>query len=76
MKRYLPLLVFLPIALFLFAHTLAQELPEIVIEDADATTTIDLVVPPSDLFDASEAGLRLPSEAAICRARGVSNGNK
>jgi len=68
MKRYLPMFLFLPIAVSLFAYSWAQELPEIVIENADATTTIDLVVPPADFFDASEVDLRLPNEAAVCRA--------
>ena len=60
--------VFLFIAAFLFANTLAQELPEVVIDDADATTTIDLSAPPTDFFDAGDAGFRLTNEAAICRA--------
>jgi pimeloyl-ACP methyl ester carboxylesterase len=68
MKRYLPLFLFLPIAIFLFANTWAQGLPEIIINDADATTTIELFAPPMDFFDASEASFRLPNEAAVCRA--------
>ena len=68
MKRYLPLFLFLPIAISLFANTWAQGLPEIVINDADATTTIDLFAPPVDFFDASEASFRLPNEVAVCRA--------
>ena len=60
--------IFLFIAVFLFANTLAQGLPEIVINDADATTTIELFAPPADFFDASEANFRLPNEAAVCRA--------
>ena len=68
MKRYLPLFLFLPVAVFLFANTLAQELPEIVINDADATTTIDLFAPSADFIDAGDAGFRLLNEVAICRA--------
>ena len=60
--------VFLPIAVLLFANTWAQGLPEIVIDDADATTTIDLIAPSADFIDASDADFRLPNEAAICRA--------
>ena len=68
MKQYLPVFLFLPIAAFLFADTLAQGLPEIVINDADEFITADLIVPPADFFDAGAAGFRLPDEAAICRA--------
>jgi len=68
MKRHFPLFFFLPIAIFLFANTWAQGLPEIVINNADATTTIELFAPPMDFFDASEASFRLPNEAAVCRA--------
>ena len=68
MKRYLPMFSFLTIALFLFAYSWAQELPEIIIEDADATTTIDLVSPPTDFFDAGEVAFRLPNQALVCRA--------
>jgi len=62
MKRYLPLFLFLPIAVFLFARTWARDLPEIVIEGASATTTIALVMPPGNLFDAAEADFRLSTE--------------
>ncbi len=68
MKSGFEIIPFLFIAMCLCAYSFAQELPEIVIEDADATTTINLVAPPSDLFDASEVDLRLPNEAVICRA--------
>jgi hypothetical protein len=68
MERYLPLFLFLPIAISLFANTWAQGLPEVVINDADATTTIDLFAPPADFVDAGDAGFRLLNEAAICRA--------
>jgi len=68
MRRYFPLFIFLPIAVLLFANTWAQGLPEIVIDDADATTTIDLIAPPADFIDASDASFRLPNEASICRA--------
>ncbi|GMX58327.1 MAG: hypothetical protein YFSK_6870 [Candidatus Yanofskyibacterium parasiticum] len=68
MKRCLPLFVFLPVALSLFAYSWAQELPEIIIEDADATTTIDLVSPPADFFAVDNPPFLLPDEAAICHA--------
>ncbi|MFZ3100017.1 MAG: hypothetical protein WA103_02165 [Minisyncoccales bacterium] len=68
MKRYLPMFLFLPIAFSLFAYSWAQELPEIIIEDADATTTIDLVFPPADFFVVNEPPFLLPDEAAICHA--------
>ena len=68
MKRYFSLFVFLPVAVFLFAYSWAQELPEIIIEDADATTTIDLVSPPADFFVVDNPPFLLPDEAAICHA--------
>jgi hypothetical protein len=68
MKRYLPLFVFLPVSLSLFAYSWAQELPEIVINDADATTTIDLATPPADFFAVDNPPFLLPDEAAICHA--------
>ena len=68
MKRYLPLFVFLPVSLSLFAYSWAQELPEIVINDADATTTIDLTTPPADFFTIDNPPFLLPDEAAICHA--------
>jgi len=68
MKRYFSLFVFLPVAVFLFAYSWAQELPEIIIEDADATTTIDLVSPPADFFVVNEPPFLLPDEAVICHA--------
>ncbi|HOI97819.1 MAG TPA: hypothetical protein PLA19_04945, partial [Candidatus Pacearchaeota archaeon] len=68
MKRYLPLFVFLPVSLSLFAYSWAQELPEIVINDADATTTIDLATPPADFFTIDNPPFLLPDEAAICHA--------
>lgn len=68
MKRYFSLFIFLPVALFLFAYSRAQELPEIVINDADATTTIDLVSPPADFFAVDNPPFLLPDEAAICHA--------
>ncbi len=68
MKRYFSLFVFLPIAVFLFANTWAQELPEILINDADATTTIDLASPPADFFAVANPPFLLPDEAAICHA--------
>ena len=68
MKRYFSLFVFLPVAVFLFAYSWAQELPEIIIEDADATTTIDLATPPADFFIVNEPPFLLPDEMAICHA--------
>jgi hypothetical protein len=68
MKRYFSLFIFLPVALSLFAYSRAQELPEIVINDADATTTIDLVPPPADFFAVDNPPFLLPDEAAICHA--------
>jgi len=68
MKRCLPLFVFLPVSFSLFAYSWAQELPEIIIEDADATTTIDLVSPPADFFAVDNPPFLLPDEAAICHA--------
>ena len=68
MKRYLPMFLFLPIALSLFAYSWAQELPEIVINDADATTTIDLATPPADFFTIDNPPFLLPDEVAICHA--------
>ncbi len=43
MKFRIEIILFLPIAVFLFARTWAQDLPEIIIEGASATTTIALV---------------------------------
>ena len=68
MESKLKFFVFLSISFSLFAHSWAQELPEIVIDDADATTTIDLIAPPADFVDAGDADFRLPNEVAICRA--------
>ena len=68
MKRCLPLFVFLPVSLSLFAYSWAQELPEIIIEDADATTTIDMVSPPADFFAVDNPPFLLPDEVAICHA--------
>jgi len=68
MKTKPEFFAFLFIAAFLFADTLAQGLPEIVINDADATTTIDLFAPSADFIDAGDAGFRLLNEVAICRA--------
>jgi len=68
MKRYLPMSLFLPVAFSLFVYSWAQELPEIIIEDADATTTIDLVSPPADFFTIGNPPFLLPDEAAICHA--------
>ncbi len=68
MKRYFSLFIFLPVAVFLFANTWAQELPEIIIEDADATTTVDLVSPPADFFAVGNPPFLLPDEVAICHA--------
>jgi hypothetical protein len=68
MKRYLPMFLLLLIAFSLFAYSWAQELPEIIIEDADATTTIDLVSPPADFFTIDNPPFLLPDEAAICHA--------
>ncbi len=65
MKRYLPVFLFLPASIFLFAYSWAQELPEIIIEDADATTTIDLATPPADFFVVNEPPFLLPDEVAI-----------
>ncbi len=69
MQKHFPLFIFLPIAVFLFARTWAQDLPEIIIEGASATTTIALVMPPNDLLDADEANFRLPTdEAVLCHS--------
>ena len=68
MESKLKFFVFLSISFSLFAHSWAQELSEIVIDDADATTTIDLIAPPADFVDAGDADFRLPNEVAICRA--------
>ena len=68
MKRYLPMFLLLLIAFSLFAYSWAQELPEIIIEDADATTTIDLVSPPADFFVVNEPPFLLSDEVAICHA--------
>jgi hypothetical protein len=68
MKRYLPMFLFLPAAFFLSAYSWAQELPEIVINDADATTTIDLANPPADFFAVGNPPFLLPDEVAICHA--------
>jgi len=58
----------LPVSLSLFAYSWAQELPEIIIEDADATTTIDLATPPADFFTIDNPPFLLPDEVAICHA--------
>ena len=68
MKQYLPVFLFLPASIFLFAYSWAQELPEIIIEDADATTTINLATPPVDFFVVNEPPFLLPDEVAICHA--------
>ena len=68
MKRYFSLFVFLPVAVFLFAYSWAQELPEIIIEDADATTTIDLATPPADFFAVDNPPFLLPDEVVVCHA--------
>jgi len=68
MKRYLPMFLLLLIAFSLFAYSWAQELPEVIIGDADATTTIDLATPPADFFVVNEPPFLLPDEAAICHA--------
>ena len=68
MKRYLPLFVFLPVSFSLSAYSWAQELPEIIIEDADATTTIDLVSPPAGFFTVDNPPFLLPDEVVVCHA--------
>ena len=68
MKSKLKFFVFLSVSLSLFAYSRAQELPEIVINDADATTTIDLATPPADFFTVSNPSFLLPDEMAICHA--------
>lgn len=69
MQKCFSLLVLLSIAVFLFAYTLAQGLPEITIDGTNATTTIELAMPPNDLFDAREVDFRLPAdEAVFCNA--------
>ncbi len=68
MKQKLSLFLSLSIAIFLFAHTLVQGLPEIDIDGEDESVTLDLIAPLDEMLDASDAELCLPNEAAVCRA--------